>query len=244
MKATKAATLKAKNGRLAGKRALRAQEEGTARALREAKRAQEARAAEPKVLRAPPRQASVEDDDVSWEQVEDQVEKEAKYQKAKAQVSAAAAKKAPQNKPTASTARDMWNDSIDERLVSDAEIKGRWDKSLLSGGRGGSVSLAQKKEREKNDAARSHKVTRALCDEADHMVKAALTGSNRTFSAMAVDELIDSGFVGTEAKSQARTNRFLEVIDGDVAEQYLLDEGEAHLGSLPMGLDQIAFKEK
>jgi hypothetical protein len=71
----------------------------------------------------------------------------------------------------------MWDDALDERLVSNAEIKGRWNKKLLSGGRSGSVSLSQKKQRGHSGAARMHKYTKALCEEADGMMKPALTGN-------------------------------------------------------------------
>jgi hypothetical protein len=59
-----------------------------------------------------------------------------------------------QNRATARTARPTWDTALDERLVSDTEIKGRWNTSLLSGGRSGSVSLGQKKQKEKNAIAR------------------------------------------------------------------------------------------
>ena len=112
-----------------------------------------------------------------------------------------------------------------ERLVSDAEIEGRWNTNLLSGGRSGSVSLGLKKQRENNAAARMHKATMALCAEADRRLKPALTG-NGTFSGMEEDDLMQSAFVRTENKAQGRTERFLEVTDADVAEQYLLEEGQ------------------
>jgi hypothetical protein len=105
--------------------------------------------------------------------------------------------------------------------VSDTEIKGRWNTSLLSGGRSGSVSRSQKKQKEKNAVARLHKATMALCEEADHMLKPALTG-NRTFSALEEEELMESAFVRTDNKAQARADRFLQITDGDVTEQFLL----------------------
>lgn len=161
---------------------------------------------------------------------------EATTGKAKAQGSAAG------SKPTARTATPLWDDGIDERLVSDAEIKGRWDKNLLRGGRSGSVSLAQKKQRENSPAARSRKVTMALCEEADHMTKSVLQGSNQTFSGQALEALEEKAFVSTEVKSQASTDRFLQVADADTAAQYMLDEAGA-MPSRSMCLDQFAHKE-
>lgn len=229
MKATKEATLKAKNERLAEKRALRAQAQAEAEARRQAKIAKKARAA------GSSKQSDAGEEDLSWEQLED-LEAEAESAKAKAKTLTKPSRPA-QNLPTARTAQSTWVDGVDERLVSDAEIKGRWNRSLLSGGRGGSVSLAQKKQRENNAASRSHKATMALCGEVDDMVKAALTGSNRTFSALEVEEALDTAFVGVEEKSQARTDRFLQVMNSELAEQTLLEEGETKKRSL-------AIKEK
>lgn len=160
---------------------------------------------------------------------------EATTGKAKAQGSAAG------SKPTARTATPLWDDGIDERLVSHADIKSRWDKNLLSGGRSGSVSLAQKKQRQNNSAARSHKLTMALCEEADHMTKSALQGSNRTFSGQALDAVEERAFVSTENKSQARTDRFLQVTDVETAAQYLLNDDAAPTRSTR--LDQFASEE-
>lgn len=132
-------------------------------------------------------------------------------------------KGALQDKPTAGSARTPWDPAIDERLVSDAEIKGRWSKNLLSGGRAGSVSLRQKKQREHNGSARIQKTNMGLCEIAENMVKPALTG-NRTFSGLNEEELVFAASVETEKKSEARTDRMLELMDGEIKEQYLLDD--------------------
>jgi hypothetical protein len=124
--------------------------------------------------------------------------------------------------------------------VSNTEIRGRWNTSLLSGGHSGSVSPSQKKQKEKNAVARMHEATMALCEEADHMLKPALMG-NRTFSALEEEELMESAFVRTENKAQARTDRFLQVTDGDVTEQFLLEKGE--LGR-SLSLAALAFEEE
>jgi len=152
---------------------------------------------------------------------------------AKATAKAEKKPKAKHGEPTARTARAMWDDDVDERLVSDTEIKGWWNKSLLSGARGGSVSFAQKAQKDKNSAARAHKVTMVLCDEANGMVKSALTGSDRTFSALEEEELLEAAFVWTEVKDQKRTDRFLEVTDAAFAQHYLLED-DLHLSELAL----------
>ena len=163
---------------------------------------------------------------LDWETEADRLEREAESQKA---IAAAIKKRNKPRRPlrdtpTAETARPMWEDSVDERLVCDAEIKGRWNKNLLSGGRSGSVSLSQKKQKAHNGAARMHKYNMALCEEADHMVKPALTG-NRTFSALVEEEIVEAAFVGVETRAEARTDRVLYLMDGDVLEQYFLEDG-------------------
>jgi hypothetical protein len=129
------------------------------------------------------------------------------------------------DKATARTARPTWDKALDERLVSDAEIDGRWNANLLSGGRSGFGSLGLKKQRDKNAAARMHKATMALRGEVDRLLKPALTG-NRTFSELEEDDLMESAFVRTENNAQARTGRFLQVMDGDVTEQFFLEQGQ------------------
>lgn len=148
-----------------------------------------------------------------WEQMEDGLEAKAalkpdESQKPQASPSNLQLKRPLQNKATARTARSTWDPALDERLVSNAEIAGRWNTNLLSGGRSSSVSLSQKKQREKNAAARMHKATMALCDEADRMLKPALTGS-RTFSGVEEDDLMESAFVRAEHGAETRTERFL-----------------------------------
>lgn len=81
----------------------------------------------------------------------------------------------------------------------------------------------------------------ALCEEADHMTKSVLQGSNRTFSGQALDALEERAFVSTENKSQARTDRFLQVTDAKTAAQYLLNNDAAPTRSTR--LDQFASEE-
>jgi hypothetical protein len=72
------------------------------------------------------------------------------------------------------------------------------------------------------------------------MLKPALTG-NRTFSGLEEEELMQSAFVRTEHNAQARTERFLQVTDGDVTEQFLLEKGE--LGR-SLSLAALAIEEE
>lgn len=148
-----------------------------------------------------------------------------------------------QNKPTSTTAKPLWNPSLDDRLVSHAEISSRWDKALLSGGgRSGSISLFQKKQREHNSSARAQKTALALCEEAYAMLKPALNG-NKTFSGLEEEELVWRAFVETEQREEARTERILRVLDGEVRERYLLpeDDGEGEVG---VGLLEFSVDEK
>jgi hypothetical protein len=147
-----------------------------------------------------------------------------------------------QNKATARTATAIWDPALDERLVSNAEIEARWNKNLLSGGRSGSVSLSQKKQREHNAAARMHKDNMALCDEADRLLKPALTG-NRTFSFSEYEGLLKAAFMRTEQRAQARTDRFLQVTLGDVTEQFLLQDGQ-ELPQQSLSLASLAIEAK
>jgi len=134
LKTTRDAAVKAKNARLAQKRAQRAVAQEQAQARRHAKIANEHRGGAP----GPVKQATVEDD-LSWDQLEDQAEAQAEnkasYIEAQATAKAEQKPKAKHGKPTARTARAMWDDGVDERLVGDAGLKSRWNKSLLSGGR-------------------------------------------------------------------------------------------------------------
>ncbi|KAK3708392.1 hypothetical protein LTR37_011488 [Vermiconidia calcicola] len=179
---------------------------------------------------------------LDWEQKEDRLEAEAEYRRAvivekKRQIfllKPRSDRDPPRNTPTAATARLLWDYDFDERLVPDDEIKGRWDKKLLGGGRSGSVSFSQKRQKAYTAAARTHKRTLALCEEADRMLKPALTG-NRTFSALVEDKLMEEAFIGMEAKAEARTDRILRLMDRDVVEQYLREDAEQLLRSIELG---------
>ena len=228
LKASKEANKKAKDERLAGKRELRAHMLKEEQAKRQNEIAKEKRKFGASGNSTEEAGAKASSKDLSdWEEMEDDLEAKAasqpdESQKSQSLPSDSKLKRPLQNQPTARTATPTWNPALDERLVSDAEIDGRWNTNLLSGGRSGSVSLSQKKQREKNAAARMHKQTLALCAEADRMMKPALTG-NGTFSGLVEDDLMESAFVRMEHRAQARTDRFLQVTDGDVAEQYLLE---------------------
>ena len=176
----------------------------------------------------------LEAEEQQLEAEKERLEADPEYQQTKVanKTGPAIPKRSAQSKPTARTARPMWDNGLDQRLASDAEITGRWEKQLLSGGRSGSISPSEKKQKEHGGAARVHKYTKALCEEANGMVKPALTG-NRTFSALVVEEMMDSAFIGAEAKIEKRTDTVLRLMDQDVREQYLLeDEGQERVMAL------------
>jgi curved DNA-binding protein CbpA len=239
LKASKEANKKAKNERLAEKRELRAH------MLKEEQAKRQTEIAKEKRKFGAEGGAKASSKDLSdWEEMEDDLEAKAASQPEESQKPQRnpQLKRSLQNNATARTATATWNPTLDERLVSDAEIEGRWNTNLLSGGRSGSVSLSQKKQRENNAAARMHKATMALCNEADRMLKPALTG-NHTFSGLEHEALLEAAFVRTEQKAQARTDRFLQVTDGDVAEQFLLQDGQA-LPEQSFSLASLAIEEK
>ena len=251
LKASKEANKGAKNERLAGKRELRAHMLKEEKAKRQNEIAKEKRkfGAQSGSLTEQTEDtggAKASSKDLSdWEEMEDDLEAKAatqpdESQKPQASPSNSQLKRPLQNKATARTARSTWDPALDERLVSNAEFAGRWNTKLLSGGRSGSVSLSQKKQREKNAAARMHKATMALCDEADRMLKPALTG-NRTFSGLEEDDLMESAFVRAEHRAEARTERFLQVTDGDVTEQYYLEQGQPEQS---FSLASLAIEDK
>jgi hypothetical protein len=55
------------------------------------------------------------------------------------------------------------------------------------------------------------------------------------------DDLMESAFVRTERKDQARTERFLQVTDGEVIEQFLLEQDRAEWS---LSLAELAFEEE
>jgi hypothetical protein len=87
-----------------------------------------------------------------------------------------------------------------------------------------------------------HKDNMALCDEADRLLKPALTG-NRTFSFSEYEGLLKAAFMRTEQRAQARTDRFLQVTLGDVTEQFLLQDGQ-ELPQQSLSLASLAIEAK
>jgi hypothetical protein len=247
LKASKEANQKAKNERLAGKRGLRSRLLEEEQAKRQNEIAKENRGNASRSgnrVEDSKRTGGVKTSSIGlldWEEMEDDLEARGEVTTEETPKPSKPQVKRPlQNKATARTARPAWDDGLDERLVSDAEINGRWKTNLLSGGRSGSVSLAQKKQRDKNAVARMHKKTMALCEEADHMLEPALK-EIRTFSGLVEDDLMESAFVRTERKDQARTERFLQVTDGEVTEQFLLEQDRAEWS---LSLAELAFEEE
>jgi hypothetical protein len=62
---------------------------------------------------------------------------------------------------------------------------------------------------------------------------------NRTFSALAHDQLDEEAFVGAEARAEARTDQVMRLTNGDVVGQYFLENGDEGR-SLPLDLLTIA----
>jgi curved DNA-binding protein CbpA len=242
LKASKAANLKAKNERLAKERELRAHTLKEEQAKRQTEIAKEKR----KFGKKGGAKVSSKNLSDQKKMVNDLEAKDASQfdesQKPQRLPYNSQLKRPLQNKPTARTAIATWDPALDERLVSDAEIEARWNKNLLSGGRSGSVSLSRKKQREHNAAARMHKDNMALCDEADRLLKPALTG-NRTFSFSEYEGLLKAAFVRTEQRAQDRTDRFLRVTLGDVTEQFLLQDGQ-ELPQQSLSLASLAIEAK
>ena len=72
------------------------------------------------------------------------------------------------------------------------------------------------------------------------MLKPALTG-NRTFSGLEEDDLMESAFVRAEHRAEARTERFLQVTDGDATEQHYLEHGQPEQS---FSLASLAIEDK
>lgn len=75
-----------------------------------------------------------------------------------------------------------------------------------------------------------HKYTLALCEEADHMLKTSLN-SNRTHSHLVQDGIDREAFIGAEARAETRSDRKLQLMDRDVVDQFLLEDGGQELST-------------
>lgn len=131
------------------------------------------------------------------------------------------AKKKLRNKPTSDNATPMYDRTIDEPLVSEADIKRRWYKQLLSGGgSSGSVSLEEKKRIDNNSRARMLQYEKRAIAAADGMLKPALLG-NSTFSGMERDAVLQS-VTDAEMAIEARVEEALRLMDQDIVDRYVI----------------------
>ncbi|KAK4555283.1 Belongs to the tannase [Recurvomyces mirabilis] len=169
--------------------------------------------------------------DMSWEEEEEAYQAEIEARRVgeaskKSNPTPPKPKTPPQSKPTSATAKAKWDPAIDEQLVSNSEIQGRWVKALLGSGRrgAGTLSLSEKKRRENNAAARSQQYTLRLAEEADAVIRPALAAkaNNKTFSGLGQDALMAEAFVGVETKEDVRFEKTLRLVDRDVVEMYLV----------------------
>lgn len=224
--AEKEAKLKAKNKRLARVRKARERADEAKVQKREEKVEKEAMT-KVKTRPGPGRRDrgvySSEEED--WEQEEDRLANEERLATAKAKVAVRTKKKfelPPQDQPTARTRTEIVEPSLDTPIASAAEIEGRWNQSLLKGGTSGSVSLAEKAQKDNNAAATSHKTLLALTKEADALYRCP---TDRHLQ----QDAVDAAFVQAEEQVDAMVEEGMRTIDLDVREQHLLDQGEGEL---------------
>ncbi|KAK3674330.1 Feruloyl esterase [Recurvomyces mirabilis] len=151
----------------------------------------------------------------------------------------------PQNKSTSATAKPTWDPAMDEQLVSNSDIQGRWDKALLGSGRRGpgTLSSSKRKRRENNSAARGQKYTLRLAEEADAVIRPALAAkaNEKTFSGLVQDALVAEAFVGVETREDVRVEKTLRLVDRDVVEMYLV--GSDGLTALERSMGLLEFVE-
>lgn len=157
-----------------------------------------------------------------WEQEEDRPGAESRGRSHRSESKSPKSKGGPQNQPTARTATPIYSPDIDKPLCSDDDIRYRWDKQLLSGGTAGSVSLIQKKQRENNVAARSHRTLMARIKEAEEFYcpnrLSRLKNDHLLMNAVAMAVLQQ------ESELDEMIDEALGMIDQDVIEQHLLED--------------------
>lgn len=172
-----------------------------------------------------------------WEQEEDRIANEERLATAKAKVALRTQKKfelPPQNEPIARTRMEINDPHLDTPIASAAEIEARWDRFLLKGGTSGSVSLAEKAQKDDNAAATTHKTLLALTKEADARY-------HRPTDRHLQQDAVDAAFVQAEEQVDVIVEEGMRMIDQDVREQHLLDQGELELGTR-MGELSIKWK--
>jgi hypothetical protein len=131
--------------------------------------------------------------------------------------------------------------AFDEPVVSDKDIKHRWDADLLKGGTSGSVSLSEKENRERNAAATTHASFVASIKAADDLHYRNYITRVRNHSAHLFQDALETTSVQQEADIDARVDEALGLLDQDVIDQHLLGDGELEC-SAPIGPLAIKFK--
>jgi hypothetical protein len=126
--------------------------------------------------------------------------------------------------------------AFDEPLISDKEIRNRWDAALLKRGTSGSVSLSEKEKREGNAAAMAHASLRASIKEADDLHYRNFIARVRNHTAHMFQDALEEATMQQEAEIDASIDEALGLLDQDVIEQHLPEDGElersASIGSL------------
>jgi hypothetical protein len=123
-----------------------------------------------------------------------------------------------QNQPTSRTATTLWDAALDSPIVSKAEIKRRWETTLLAGGTHGSVSLKKREQRLQNaPAAALSTVKSYIHKEADGMY-------HPTLEAHRHQDAVRLAAMQSEAEADAALDAALSTIDQDVINEHLVGE--------------------
>lgn len=228
-KAEHQAMIAAKNARLARKRAARQAQEDAVKTGKQqlaAKRALDKHGGQAKIIEALKNKA--EQPLADWEDEEDRLDAQDAYLKAKETVERDIASLNQrhvnhlkhQKGPTSASRTPMFDKALDTQLVSDKDIKRRFDKQLLRGGTDGSVSLGQRKQKAAHSgAAKLLRFEKAYLEEADRMMFPALT-KGQSFSALEHEELL-SAIVNEEFNIELRTDKELAKLESSVKQQHL-----------------------
>jgi hypothetical protein len=122
-----------------------------------------------------------------------------------------------QNQPTSRTATTLWDAALDSPIVSKAEIKRRWETTLLSGGTHGSVSLKQKELKLQTVAATALDAVKLYIHEAD-------VTYHPTLEAHRYRDAVGLATMQSEAEADASIDAALDLIDQDVINEHVLEE--------------------
>jgi curved DNA-binding protein CbpA len=239
-KAAKTAELKAKDEKLAGTRASRLQIQEAQRQKREKEIVTDvASEPEPKKIRsdglAKSTAAATESEGrlrssefQDWEQEEDRLEAED------------LARKERQKTKKQTTGRAVWERGVDEPIASDKDIGNRWDTDLLKGGTSGCVSLREREKRAHNVAAMAHQALMASIKVADDLFYPNCNARLSNPNADLFQDAVEDALMKQEAGIDTGVEEALGLMDQDVIEQHLLEDGKlersASIGSLAMQL--------